>query len=383
MRIVFYMEIWFSYGEREHALGFARQARQAGHEAHFVVEPRVAPHVRGAGFEATPFERPEEGVAVVRELDPDLVVGCEIFNLKPASVRGLEALGRPLATMDGTSLGVEINADPFRTPGLGRSVTLPGRYWSFRPCPVNDVASATESVFPWRLFPDAARAAKDRAVYADLGLEPEVRTVLLPLAPWATQGAKFAGLARYHDRLLERIGQGLEAAGEPIQLLVVAKEGSGAARRGRLAIQVTDLLPYDVYDHVLRSCDLVISDNVIQTSLSKALVMGTPHLVIQNTGRLASHSATGRGGLLSPELPYPCNIFPVRQLFPAEREYAGIVEVAEFGDAAEIGETLLAILRHGHADAGRLVRRRDYVERLASLPLAGEILARVLGPASR
>jgi hypothetical protein len=374
MRVVFFMEIWFSYGEREHALSFARQIEQAGHEAHFVVEPRVVDHIRAAGLAATPFASTEEGLAIVRELDPGLVVGCELFNLSAEAVKGLEALGRPMATMDGTTLGIEVNTDPFRTPQLTRSLTLPERFYSFRPCPVNEVVDATDTIFPFHLCPDATRATRDAALYASLGLDPGRRTVLLPLALWAMQAMKLAGLTRYHDRLVECVGAGLEAAGLPVQLLIIAPNSAGAAARGSLEIRVTDLLPYEVYDHLLRSCDLILSDNIIQTSVSKAVALGIPHLIIQNMG------GAGPASALPAELPYRCNIFPVRQIFPPEREYARIVEVAEYGDPAEIRDKLVAILHRGHADDVRAERRRDYVARLARLPSAGEILARIFGP---
>ena len=117
------------------------------------------------------------------------MIGCELFNLSEVAARGLIATGIPLATVDGTTLGIEINTDPFRTPRLTRSLVLPESYFSFRPCPVNDLAPDTERVCHYPLFPDATRVAKNDRTYAALGLDPARQTVLLPIAARSSRPA--------------------------------------------------------------------------------------------------------------------------------------------------------------------------------------------------
>jgi hypothetical protein len=197
---------------------------------------------------------------------------------------------------------------------------------------------------------------------------------MLAVAPWAISGARIAGFERHHDELLGRIVAGIDACGEPIQFAVVARTPPAVTSHGRVRVHRTGLLPFESYDHLLCSCDAVVSDNIVQTSVSKAVVIGTPHLIIQNTAGSFSASATGPGA-------HPWNIFPMAHLFPAEREYAQIVDVAEYADPDDVRDRLVAILRHGHADPERRERRRAYVERLARLAEPGEILARVIGPA--
>jgi hypothetical protein len=381
MDVVFYLEIWFSYGEREHALSLARQIRRAGFRPRFVVEPRVVDHIADAGFEATAMKSPQEGFEIVRRIDPVAVIACELFNIREASVRALIATGKPIGTVDGTTLGIEINADPFKTPKLTRSLLLPERFFAFRPCPVNDPGADGELVCHYALFPDAARCAKDARIYASLGLDPARRTVLLPIALWAMNGARLAGLHAYYDRLVDRVVDGLAASGERVDLLVVGRFDPSRASVGAVDVHVVDLLGYEPYQHVLGSCDAVVSDNIIQTSVSRALMTGTPHLVIQNMPAAASQTPVGRGGLLSSDLPYRCNIFPVRQIFPPERAYAQGVEVAEFAAPHAVRDALVAILRDGYWDAARRARRDAYRARVASLADPGAALARLLGVA--
>jgi hypothetical protein len=377
--VVLYVQIRFSYGEREHAISFARQILAAGYRPRFVVAPEVADRVRSAGFEPAVFSSPEEGVDLVRRIDPALVIGCELFNLSAGALDALAALGRPIGTMDGTTLGLALNTDPLGSAELRRSLEIPERCLFFRACPVNDIAPDTDRVFHWRLFPDAARAAKDEAIHASLGLDAARRTVLLAVAPWALSGARRTGVQRHHDALLGRVVAGLAACGEPMQLVVVARTPPGTSQHGAVSVHRTGLLPFDVYDHLLCSCDAVVSDNIVQTSVSKAVVLGIPHLILQNT--LGPAPPSGPGGLPAAELPWRWNIFPMAHLFPAERQYAQIVDVAEFADPADVRAGLVAVLRDGHADPARLERRRAYVARLVDLAEPGEILARVIGPA--
>ncbi len=386
MDVLFCTQIDYSFGEREHALSFARQIERAGYRPHFAVaHQRIGSHIRLAGYEPLLFDSPAALRDRIAEVDPAMVVGCELFNLAGVLVRCLVESGRPVATLDGTTLGLEINNDPFRGPEFRRQLVLPEHYVAFRPCPVNDVGPDTDRIFHFRLLPELVRAEKDERVYDLLGLDPRLRTVLLPIAPWALGGARYFGLDAYHDRLLDRVAAGLDASGERIQLVVVANVSPRPpVAKGHASVHVVGLLRYDLYDHLLRSCDAIVSDNIIQNSVSKAVVLGIPHLIVQNMPGASSPTPVGRGGLLEPEIPFRCNIFPVRQVFPPWREYARIVDVAEFVDPAGIRDALRAVLGRGFVDPERRARRLAYVARLASLRDPGDLLRSLLGaPAGR
>jgi len=171
----------------------------------------------------------------------------------------------------------------------------------------------------------------------------------------------------YYPRLLTRVVDGLAASGEEVDLVFISVRrppGATIDQKGGVKVHYTGLVPYDRYDHLLRSCDAIISDNIIQTSVSKAIVMGTPHLVIQN--------------MTSSEMPYRYNMFPIKLLFPEEREYAQIVDVAEYGDAAGIVERLPAILKNGYYDEHARDNRLEYLRRLNQLSLPSEILDSII-----
>ncbi|GAB5449591.1 DUF6365 family protein [Gymnodinialimonas sp.] len=363
--VVFYIEIWFSFGEREHALSLARYLQSAGYRPRFVVHHKIAEHIRSAGFEPVPFYSPLLGVQRVRQIAPALIIGCELFNLTDLSMKGLSALDIPIATIDGTSLGVEINTDPFLHPKLTRDLNLPSELPRFRPAPVNDVQGADPLNCHFNLFPDIAPQPKDAEIYRDLGLDPSRKTILLPIALWAVTGSMLFELVHYHKLLVDRVVQALDKIEIGVDLLVVGLQDEGVEAQGCVAQHVFPLLPYPQFDHVLMSCDLVISDNIIQTSVSKAFAMNKPHLVLQN---------------LDPsEVPFQSNIFPLKLLFPADREYAQAVEVAEFGDVDEIEERLRDILTKGYSDSARKARREAYLERLAQLPSPAGVVDHIIG----
>jgi hypothetical protein len=380
--VVFYIEIgggggggrkggiaeMLSFGEREHAISFARQIRAAGYTPKFVVGPWIAEHVRLAGFEPAVFWSPEIGVSLVGSFDPALIIGCELFNLSSESAKGLIELGRPMATLDGTSLALEINADPFQNSKYARSLILPEKYQAFRPCPINDTATDTDSVFHWSLFPSVSRTAKDEQLYERLGLDVSRKTVMCAAAPWAVVCSVAFGLEDYYQEFVSRVVGGLDACGTPIDFVFIAPyrpQSMTIEQRGAVKVHYRELLPYDLYDHLLTSCDAIVSDNIIQTSVSKAVVIGTPHLVIQN--------------IQPSTMPYAYNMFPVKILFPREREYAQVVELAEFGDIAGIRERLVAILSDGFFDADARERRLAYLNRLRGLATPPDILKQIIG----
>jgi hypothetical protein len=380
MEIVFYIEIGGggdrkggtahvgSFGEREHALSFARLAQRAGFSPRFVVGPLISDHIRLAGFEPEIFWTPDEGVELVRKIDPAMVIGCELFNLSPESAEGLIHNSRLIGTIDGTSLSIPINTDPFEMPQFQRSLVLPDRYFSFRPCPVNDIEAATGDVFCWSLFPEAARMPKDPERYAKAGLDPACKTVMFPVAPWAMGSACLLGLEDYYRGLVGRMVDGLDASGEAVQLVFISlfrPPSVTIERQGAVTVVYSALMPYDTYDHLLRSCDAIVTDNIISTSVSKAVVMGTPALVIQN--------------LEASELPYRFNMFPLKVLFPPERQYSQCVDIVEYGDAAAVRDGLVSMIRQGYVEDNVRNRRRAYVERLRQLPEPGEILEQIIG----
>ena len=109
----------------------------------------------------------------------------------------------------------------------------------------------------------------------------------------------------YYQSLIRKIATGLEASEEEVDFLFVSMhrvENSPGNNSKYVTVRQTGLMPHDFYDHILTSCDIIISDNIIQTSVSKAVVMETPHLIIEGNGCCES-------------APYPYNIFPVKQLF--------------------------------------------------------------------
>jgi hypothetical protein len=222
--------------------------------------------------------------------------------------------------------------------------------------------------FHWSLFPDATRVPKDETRYRALALDPSHVTIMLPIAPWAMGSASIFGLDDYYQTLVTRVVDGLQNANAPVDLVFISlfrPQSLTIERRGDVTVHYPGLIEYDSYDHLLCSCDAIVTDNIISTSTSKAVVIGTPHLIIQN--------------MEPSEMPYRYNMFPLKVLFPSDREYARSVEIAEFGNATEIRDKLGAILSAGFHDARARANRLKYLERLRQLANPGNILEQIIG----
>jgi hypothetical protein len=72
-------------------------------------------------------------------------------------------------------------------------------------------------------------------------------------------------------------------------------------------------------------------------------------------------------------------MFPLKVLFPSDREYALSAERVEFADVDAIRAALVAVLRDGYADREAREHRGRYLERLTTLSEPGRILEHLIG----
>jgi hypothetical protein len=162
------------------------------------------------------------------------------------------------------------------------------------------------------------------------------------------------GRTAHYRELLRVLLDALVAAGVPVELVVISPDEAATIERGRVKLRFVRYLPPDIYEELLLGCDLVLSDNVIQTSLSKAFAAAIPTLVVVDS---------------RPAAP-PWNIFPLRLRFPVDAHYYRAIAPVELGSPGPLRVRVAAALAGGlHDDDG-------YRERLATLPTPIALLAR-------
>jgi hypothetical protein len=350
VKVVFLLAIYDSFGEREHALSFASQLAAAGIEPSFVVTAPSLPHLRARGVTAREFATADEAMAIVGELAPDWLVACEWFNLPP-ELRDAVANARcRLATMDGTGMGPEINANPFLVASPPPPIDVPDSMIRLRPCPVNAPLPPDGRIFSWPLFPSLARS-DGTAARRRWGIAGDTRVAMLAIAPWALAAAVRLGRGAHYRELLDSLVDALAAAQLPVELVAISPDAAPPLARDRVKVRFEKYLAPDVYEELLLGCDLVVSDNVIQTSLSKAFAARIPALVVVDS----------RGDA-------PWNMFPLALRFAAGAPYYRAVAPVELGDAAALRARVAAAL------AGDVGDDRGYRAALATLPSPAAIL---------
>jgi len=354
--VVFIHSIDDSFGEREHALRFGEGLAAAGIRPVYVANPRMKEFFERLGVEVRCYRDAAEAMVIIDALAPRLAVCCEYFNLLPELQAAVAEMRWPLATMDGTTMGVPINVNPLRSAVPMRDFTVPARMLHLRPCPVNDPNPDGGGVYHFSLFPDVRRR-DGRSARATWGVPPGARLVMMAIAPWARGAAAHLGRMRHYEHLTRVISESLDGAGERYELVVVA--GANAVAYSRLGrMRCVPLLQPDVFEDLLLGCDLVITDNVIQTSASKALAAGVPALALIN-------SIPGKPGT---PLAEPYDIFPISVTFPKGSAYYRALAPVEIGDPVAVAARISAIW-HGAPRRGA-----EYFEALTRLSTPAQIL---------
>jgi Family of unknown function (DUF6365) len=358
-RVVFLISIEDSYGEREHAYRFGRQLTEEGFATTYVVAASMEAYFRRLSLDVRPYREDAEAMRIVDEIDPHLLVGCEYFNLSPGLQKAVAASRFPLATMDGTTLGIELNTNPLGSRIAMRDFAVPERLVHLRPCPVGDPI-AGPGLHPWFLFRGVTRRNPERT-RQDWDVPPGARLILYAVAPWARGAAFVTGRMSHFPHLLTTLAQALAANGTRFETIVVL--GRSSEYRGTHGrTRCVELLPPDVFEDLLLGCDLVVTDNVIQTSASKALVAGIPTLALVNS----------KPGPPGTPLAEPYNMFPVAVQFPEGSAYYRALAPVEIGDIPALRTRLASAL------SGDERRGAEFTAALERLPTPAQIVRDIL-----
>jgi hypothetical protein len=350
--ILFIVLIRESYGEREHALSFASLLDKSEFTPVFFIDPFLAPFFADKGYKYYTSSRLETLSQVIDLEKPVLIISCEYFS-QPLKIREyLLDLDIPLATMDGSSVG---NVYDMAAAKINEKLIR------LRPCPVNDICPDSAKVKHWQIFPFVRKNQDQQEIRSMFNLTSGSKTVFMSIAPWTSMAVKLAKLEHFYQYTFETLFSILENYSKPVSFFIVCQleQKAYTLRRKNLNVHFLNYLKYSLYEKLLLGADLVISDNIIQTSLSKAFMAGINTLVLINS--------EDSSALQIPRY----NIFPLPLFFPEDRQYYQAVTKAEISDKEAVAEKVTLLL-----DTVQPVA--DYVNRVKGLKPVNEIVHEII-----
>jgi len=315
LKVLFLLTITDSFGEREHALSFARQITDF--QPVFFLHPQLSYFFANTPFECHYSALVDDLKELINKIKPVLIICCEYYHLFEDFRVYLRNLDIPVATMDGTSIGEEINSDPLAF-GHGKVNTVPPDVIKLRPCPVNDPSDNSANLIYWNLFPELKKDS-EKAFINNYFPERYDKTIFLAISPWAVKASLQINIKHYYNFLFEKLTTILGTFDLKINLIIVSPFQKQLLKRGNVSLNFIGYPDYVTYQKLLLSSGLVISDNLIQTSLSKAFMAGINTLALNNSRPIKSLNL------------HIFNIFPLKILFPQDREYYRLIEKADLG----------------------------------------------------
>ena len=414
MNVLFVTPSETGTGEALTAIAMAHDLERCGHTVSFAASPVTARFVRqmvrGAIVEFGQAEslnrvRWKDAVGIAR---PDVIVFADYpllfmtsgtIPLASASwIDDLRQLRVRLATLDHLGFaqgpGVLYFGPPHLTCHAQLFAPVPDDMQILLPCPLFSGAVSGWKGTPFRYWdvpltiPDEVRDATRREYLRD-----RERFLLVHSTPrWAIRMAAEMRLPHYDylPRLLAHYLRGLPA---PAVLVSVNDGGLLPDIAPHLRVVNLPPLPPDVFERLLLSADLVLSDNKVSVSMAKAVCARTAGVALINSFRLPRAALTddedvaavvhemerGRAGSV-----FPYEVFPIWRRSDLDQLglcrqglYESAVISAElFGGSATA--RLLVDLLVDPASRATLHRAHDaYIEAISRLPSAADVVGRL------
>ncbi len=146
-----------------------------------------------------------------------------------------------------------------------------------RPCPPHNPVDSRDARF-FKVDASYAKALSfDRAKVRDqLGFTQNEKVVFVPVGSWSA-GISPEFMAPYHNCYASLLSRYLSRGGCDIRLVLLG--GNFKRSRscdGRVCIEFFPSLPFDSVQELLRVSDLVVTDNIISSSMCRAVMEGIP-----------------------------------------------------------------------------------------------------------
>jgi hypothetical protein len=413
-----------SLGESYTALQMARDLRACGWSTTFLAFEFAASFLRDQGVPVVELSddraHNRRALQSASPAETRMMITVDYYLLRSADAapfwdsRWLDEFGRPVATLD--HLGFHPGASMLEI-GFQRVATS---HWStpkevpieelppsiqtvLRPCPLHSPSAGPDPrVRPFRLppcappGPEAVAGARSR-----LGLSSDEKLVVLSMGSWVLQAANDLRIP-YRETVVRLLAGELVDLRIPVRLaFVCAEEPQRIERVGHLTVHYLGKLSFSETEALLSAADLVLSDNVTSSTISRAVLRQVPTAVFVNSAEAsttdgalsieapflvsqAAREAIARMDAEAPGSVFPAWVYPLgwrRALEPLFRDnpYRSTTEWLELFDETTARESVARLLCDSACRTAMRARQRSYADSIAGLPLPRDVIPEILG----
>lgn len=418
LRVLFVDPVLEGSGEIITTLHMGRDLRQHGAQAHYLGTPLARKLLesdfgdRVRPLDTSPQSNFDQWQTALREVRPDAIVFADLpfFWLQQGTVQlgspsallqSLDSIDVPVYTLDHLGLAQRPCSVFFGPPHLAqvpsRIPAMPDRVQRLLPCPMHEpgtVSGRSGSPFRYWDVPVTRPPGEREPTRSEWLDDPDGLLVLLPIPGWAVQVAETIGHP-YHRLLPEFLTYYFEGLGRPVTVVAVNGQGLPPCSSDSVRIVSVATMPVERFEALMFAADLLLTDNGLSIAMGKAVCGLQACANLRNSHRFATLASelTGKMRDLMWKMEraqlgsiHPYEVFPggTREELETlgwfrDNSVADAFSTVElFGGEQTRTELRALLLDPGHREA-LAVRQRAYVDGLAALPTAYEVLRGAAG----
>lgn len=289
-----------SNGELTIALETVRHLPSNGFELLFISHPNGANYIRSTGIpcmsldKTTTWENRTLFEKILTDFNPGRILCADVYTMEYASVwcgidfEYLKRLGLPLGSFDqyeweSTNFEWDFTHAP---PVKIRPELIKSCDFLIRPCPLNKVDASQDSrIITCRLFGKNDNKPKmSRSMWAEaLSINLDRKVIFTVKSSWEYVDVSNSVSTKAMIEQMPKIIHGnISLVGEPVTLAHVGPRQWTFPIASTIDYRYFPALKSDLYRECLAHADLFMGTNAISITLSNAVFLGTPSILLNN-----------------------------------------------------------------------------------------------------
>lgn len=346
-----------SYGERQHAIGVINQLKNTSFEPVLLFEPLLEDTFKSIDVKKYVFYNSYDFQILYKKENPDMFIFFEYTNCPEKIKEFVANTDKPILTTLGSGVG-GIESYKQHYPNLDKNGYF--NLTVIKPCPVASPDKDTDNVKHWNLFKNLDKSKYDKnLIIKKFNIDENSKIIFLSVATWICDRMKNLNMLSFYDYLLALIFNALKDQKFKSHLFIISPFGEKIIERENIKVTMMNFIDYETYDNLLMNSDLVISENVMQASMSKAFVAGIKCLALINTKLIDR-----------PFKMEPYDVLSVGKMYDDSNKYYKALDKVEISDLEELTNKLSNIF-----DDTKNLEREIYLEYINKLPSIEKILS--------